>query len=195
MALLTPLIGGSLNTRLIGQQFGEVLRLASSIKTGTVTASLILRKLGAYPRQNSLARALREVGRLERTLFTLRWLRDPALCRRTNAELNKGEARNALARAGGLRDRALLLYGFAGAFRRAELVGLDVSDLEAHPRGQLVTIRRSKTDHAAQVQTVAVLAQPGSPWCPVAALAAWQGAAGIHRRRLVPAALPRRACR
>ena len=109
---LSPLIGGSLNTRLIEQQFDEVLRLASSIKTGTVTASLILRKLGAYPRQNSLARALREVGRLERTLFTLKWLQDPALRRRTNAGLNKGEARNALARAvflhrlGEIRDRS-----------------------------------------------------------------------------------------
>ena len=71
----------------------------------------------------------------------------------------------------GLRDRALLLYGFAGAFRRSELVGLNVEDLEAHPRGQLVSIHHSKTDQAGFGQTVAVLAQPGSPWCPVAALA------------------------
>lgn len=109
---LLPLIGGSVNTRLIEQRFAEVLRLAASIKTGTVTASLILRKLGAYPRQNGLARALREIGRLERTLFTLQWLQDPALRRRTNAGLNKGEARNALARAvyfhrlGEIRDRS-----------------------------------------------------------------------------------------
>ena len=109
---LAPLIGRSLNTRLIERQFGEVLRLASSIRSGTVTASLILRKLGAYPRQNSLARALREIGRLERTLFTLKWLQDPTLRRRTNAGLNKGEARNALARAvffhrlGEIRDRS-----------------------------------------------------------------------------------------
>jgi Tn3 transposase DDE domain len=40
-----------------------------------VTASMILRKLGSYPRQNSLALALREVGRIERTLFMLEWLR------------------------------------------------------------------------------------------------------------------------
>jgi TnpA family transposase len=43
--------------------------------------------------------ALREIGRIERTLFTLDWIRDPALRRRANAGLNKGEARNALARA------------------------------------------------------------------------------------------------
>ncbi|WP_425292543.1 Tn3 family transposase [Citrobacter freundii] len=47
----------------------DILRLASSIKQGTVTASLMLRKLGSYPRQNGLAVALRELGRIERTLF------------------------------------------------------------------------------------------------------------------------------
>jgi TnpA family transposase len=109
---LRKLIGGPLNQRLIERQFGEVLRLASSIRHGTVTASLILRKLASYPRQNSLARALRELGRLERTLFLLQIVRDPALRRRIHVGLNKGEARNSLARAvffnrlGELRDRS-----------------------------------------------------------------------------------------
>jgi Tn3 transposase DDE domain len=96
---LSPLIGGSINERLIEQQLSEVLRLAASIQQGTVTASLILRKLGSYPRQNSLALALRELGRLERTLFTLAWIEDPSLRRRVTAGLNKGEARNSLAKA------------------------------------------------------------------------------------------------
>jgi TnpA family transposase len=56
------LIGGSINVKIIEQQLGEALRLAASIQQGTVTASLILRKLGSYPRQNSLALALREIG-------------------------------------------------------------------------------------------------------------------------------------
>ena len=109
---LGPLIGGVLNQRLIEQQFDEVLRLVTSIKLGTVTASLIMRKLAAYPRQNSLALALRDIGRIERTLFTLEWLQDPALRRRVNDGLNKAEARNALARAvlfyrlGEIRDRS-----------------------------------------------------------------------------------------
>jgi Tn3 transposase DDE domain len=51
-----------------------------------------LRRLAAYPRQNALVKALREIGRLERTLFTLDWISDPAFRRRTNAGLNKGEA-------------------------------------------------------------------------------------------------------
>src|SRR3984893_4943969 len=59
----------------------------------------MLRKLGSYPRQNGLASALRELGRIERTLFMLDWLQNLDLRRRVNAGLNKGEARNALARA------------------------------------------------------------------------------------------------
>ena len=72
----------------------------------------MLRKLGAYPRQNGLARALRELGRLQRTQYILDWLNSPDLRRRTTAGLNKGEARNALARAvffnrlGEIRDRS-----------------------------------------------------------------------------------------
>lgn len=59
-----------------------------------------------------LAVALREIGRIKRSLFTLDWIRNPALRRRANAGLNKGEARNALSRAiffhrlGELRDRS-----------------------------------------------------------------------------------------
>lgn len=59
----------------------------------------MMRKLGAYPRQNGLALALRELGRTERTLFLLDWLQDPGLGRKVTAGLNKGEARNTLARA------------------------------------------------------------------------------------------------
>ena len=89
----------------------EILRLSASIKAGTVAPSAILRSSAAYPRQNALAKALKEIGRLERTLFTLDGISDPTLRRRANAGLNKGEARNALARAvffhrlGEIRDR------------------------------------------------------------------------------------------
>lgn len=64
-------------------------------------------------KQNGLAKALREIGRIERSLFMLDWFRDPSLRRRVQAGLNKGEARNALARAvfmhrlGEIRDRGL----------------------------------------------------------------------------------------
>jgi TnpA family transposase len=108
---LQPFIAGAVDVKLIAAHWDEVLRLATSVRTGRVSASLMLKRLGAYPRQNGLALALREIGRIERTLFTLDWLERPALRRQATAELNKGEARNALARAvcfhrlGRLRDR------------------------------------------------------------------------------------------
>ena len=108
---LDPMVGGSIDFHVIAENWDEILRLAASIKTGTVAPSAILRRLAAYPRQNALAKALKEIGRLDRTLFTLDWISDPALRRRANAGLNKGEARNALARAvffhrlGEIRDR------------------------------------------------------------------------------------------
>jgi TnpA family transposase len=96
---LAGLVGGSINEKLIRAHWAEILRLAASIRQGTVTASLVLRKLGSYPRQNGLAVALRELGRIERTLFTLDWLQNMELRRRVQVGLNKGEAKNALARA------------------------------------------------------------------------------------------------
>lgn len=102
---------GRINVALIRAHWPEILRVAASIRTGTVTASLIMRQLASYPRQNGVATALRELGRLERTLFTLDWIEDPELRRTTGQELNKGESRNSLARAvfihrlGEIRDR------------------------------------------------------------------------------------------
>ncbi len=92
---LAPMIGGTINLRAIRTHWNEILRLAASIRQGTMTASLMLRKLGSYPRQNGLAVALRELGRIERTLFILSWLQSVELRRRVHAGLNKGEARNA----------------------------------------------------------------------------------------------------
>jgi integrase len=77
----------------------------------------------------------------------------------------------------GLRDRALLLVGFAGAFRRSELVALNVEDLEETNLGFKATIRHSKTDQEGAGQTIAIV--KGSVACPVAALRAWIAASGI----------------
>ena len=77
----------------------------------------------------------------------------------------------------GLRDRALLLLGFAGAFRRSELVALDVADLQFCAGGLRVTIRKSKTDQEGLGATIAIAR--GSIACPVDAVRAWIKAAGI----------------
>ncbi len=109
--LLEPLIGDAIDVGAIGAQWPELMRLKRSIEAGTTIPSVILRKLSAAGPGNSLSRALRALGRIERTLFTLQWLSDPALRQRSHAGLNKGEASNALRRAiffhrqGEIRDR------------------------------------------------------------------------------------------
>jgi site-specific recombinase XerD len=81
----------------------------------------------------------------------------------------------------GLRDRALLLLGFAGAFRRSELVALDVAHLQLREEGLLIMIERSKTDQEGEGQRVAIPRVPDSPYCPVQAVMNWLAAAGIEQ--------------
>jgi integrase len=79
----------------------------------------------------------------------------------------------------GSRDRALLLVGFAGAFRRSELVGLDRSDVEITRKGLVVTLRRSKTDQEGAGRKIAIPYGSNPETCPVRALEAWLRASGI----------------
>lgn len=81
----------------------------------------------------------------------------------------------------GLRDRALLLLGFAGAFRRSELVGLDAEHVTQRDEGLSVLIAHSKTDQEGAGQVVAIPAVPGSPYCPVRAVLDWLTVAAIQR--------------
>lgn len=78
-----------------------------------------------------------------------------------------------------VRDRALLLIGFAGGFRRSELVGLDAVDIASVRQGVIVTLRRSKTDQ------LGIGRQIGIPFgrtrhCPVRALEQWLAVSGIE---------------
>ena len=74
---------------------------------------------------------------------------------------------------GGLRDRALLLTGFAGGMRRGELAGLDVGDVEFVHEGATVTIRRSKSDQEGVGARVGLPYGSDPATCPVRALRAW----------------------
>lgn len=109
--LLEPLIGDAVDVAAIVAQWPELARLKRSIEAGTTIPSVILRKLSAAGPGNALSRALRALGRIERTQFTLQWRSDPTLRQRSHAGLNKGEASNALRRAiffhrqGEIRDR------------------------------------------------------------------------------------------
>lgn len=84
----------------------------------------------------------------------------------------------------GKRDRALLLFGFASAMRRSELVALDVRDVEGAERGLLVTLRRSKSDQEGRGHVRAVPYGRSPETCPVRALEAWLGAAAITSGRI-----------
>lgn len=77
-----------------------------------------------------------------------------------------------------VRDRALLLVGFAGGFRRSELVAIDVDAVDFVRQGAVITIRRSKTDQTAEGRKVGI-PLGRTQHCPVTALATWIARAGI----------------
>jgi len=79
----------------------------------------------------------------------------------------------------GLRDRALLLIGFAGALRRSELVGLDVARIRPTPAGLRLMIPRSKTDATGEGAEIGIARGGREETCPVRALRAWLRAAKI----------------
>lgn len=81
-----------------------------------------------------------------------------------------------------IRDRALLLFAFASAMRRSEIVALTLDDIEFTDAGVRVTIRRSKGDQEGRGAVVAI--PRGEMACPVEALRAWFEAAGITEGRL-----------
>lgn len=108
---LKGLIGGKIKEPLITANWPDLLRSAATMATGAMPPSQLLRKFAAYPRQHELAVALREIGRIERTLFIIDWLLDADMQRRAQIGLNKGEAHHALknalriGRQGEIRDR------------------------------------------------------------------------------------------
>lgn len=84
----------------------------------------------------------------------------------------------------GQRDRALLLLGFAGGFRRSELVALDVADVALKRAGLVVTLRRSKTDQEGAGRKIGIPHGGRPETCPVRALKGWFKASGIEEGAL-----------
>jgi site-specific recombinase XerD len=79
----------------------------------------------------------------------------------------------------GARDRALILLGFAGAFRRSEIVGLDFEDCAFSKDGLTITLRRSKTDQHGQGRKIGIPYGSNPETCPVRTIQAWIEQAGI----------------
>ena len=113
----------------------------------------------------------------------------------TVAELKQALGRIDPATTAGLRDRALLLLGFAGAFRRSELAALNVEDLDFNERALVVHLARSKTNQYGEREDKAIFYAPNPDHCPVRALRAWLAALGRTAGPLfvwVPRAAPDR---
>ena len=79
-----------------------------------------------------------------------------------------------------VRDRALILIGFAGALRRSELVALDVDDVAEDADGLVLSIRQSKTDQEAEGEIRGLPYGSHPATCTVRAWRGWMDASGIE---------------
>jgi integrase len=86
---------------------------------------------------------------------------------------NPRHARHTRQRGRRIADRAILLIGFAGAFRRSELVALDIADLQFTPAGVVITLRRSKTHQEGRGMSKGIPMGLFPTTCPVRALRVW----------------------
>ena len=121
---------------LIREQWDEMLRLAGSLHTGTITASLLVARLHAQQRRTVLAAALQDYGRLVKTEFILRYLTRPPERRGISRQLNKHESINALEDA--------VFYGNEGRIR---LQTLDRQSMQAAALGLVSTAITSWNTH------------------------------------------------
>ena len=87
-----------INQKIIIENYHEILRLVESIKSRKVKASLIMQKIGSYARDNSIAKALKELGRIFKTMYLLDYFTDKVLRKEVQHMLNKGESINSVGR-------------------------------------------------------------------------------------------------
>lgn len=110
---LKGMTGDRIRENTIIANWPDILRSIATMISGRIRPSQFLKALAARPRQHDLAIALREIGRIERTLFIIEWVLDIEMQRRANVGLNKGEAHHALknalriGRQGEIRDRSI----------------------------------------------------------------------------------------
>jgi TnpA family transposase len=96
--VLNDLARGSVNTRRIEQHWDDMLRIAGSLKLGTIQASELIRSLLKSDRPSSLTKAIIDAGRINKTLYLLNYIDDEDYRRRILTQLNRGEGRHAVAR-------------------------------------------------------------------------------------------------
>lgn len=149
---------------------------------GTLAVATLVRRLAAISKAHT-SQGLPSPTASELVRLTLRGIRRTH--GRPQRQVAAATREDVLAMVAGLggglkdtRDRALLLIGFAGAFRRSELVALERKDLERLPQGIVITVKRGKTDQEGRGRRVAIPHAQGSV-CPVQALNQWLSAARI----------------
>ncbi len=108
--LLDNLARQTVKTELIEQNWDDLLRVAGSLKLGTVSATEIMRALHRGKKPSTIARAIGELGKITKTLYLLNYVDDEAYRRRILTQLNRGESRHSLARA--------VFYGRRGEIRQ-----------------------------------------------------------------------------
>ncbi len=96
---LNDLARGQVSTHGIAQHWDDMLRVAGSLKLGTVQASELIRTLLKSERPSSLAKAIIEAGRINKTVYLLNYIDDEDYRRRILTQLNRGEGRHVVARA------------------------------------------------------------------------------------------------
>ncbi len=96
--ILNDIARGHINTNKIEQHWDDMIRTAGSLKLGTVKASELIRSLLKSDKPSSLAKAIVEVGRINKTLYLLNYIDDIEYRRRILTQLNRGEGRHSLAR-------------------------------------------------------------------------------------------------
>jgi TnpA family transposase len=96
--VLNELARGAANTQRIERHWDDMMRIAGSLKLGTIPASELIRSLLRSERPSGLAQAIIEVGRINKTLYLLNYIHDEDYRRRILTQLNRGEGRHGVAR-------------------------------------------------------------------------------------------------
>jgi TnpA family transposase len=107
---LNELARNKLSTKRIEQYWDDMLRIAGSLKMGKIHASALIRSLLKSDRPSSLAKAIMDAGRINKTLYLLNYIDDQNYRRRILNQLNRGESRHSVARA--------ICYGQRGEIRK-----------------------------------------------------------------------------
>ena len=108
--ILNDLARGCVNSQRIEEHWDDMLRIAGSLKLGTIQASELIRSLLKSTRPSSLAQAIIEAGRINKTLYLLNYIDNEEYRRRILTQLNRGEGRHSVAR--------VICYGQRGEIRK-----------------------------------------------------------------------------